>query len=213
MRPVRRALFAGYYRLGRSPLWMVCDARPVAWAMSTLCEMTLADVIEVLDALDRSRVPAWVAGGWGIDALLGRPMRRHVDLDLLLPSEGDASVDGAVDALLPLGFRPVIRRPASLLMPARVTVSDGEGRSVDLLPLDVRARPFCDGARDGTGPTVRAELGGRSLDCLCAALQLQLHEGVPPRRSVRLDVAALRGYTAAMAGARSSEQPSVGGAP
>src|SRR5204863_4898739 len=60
----RRALFAPYYRLGRSSLAIVCDARPVAWAMSMLSEMTLADVVEVLDALERSQVRAWVAGGW-----------------------------------------------------------------------------------------------------------------------------------------------------
>jgi len=213
VKPVRRVLFAGYYRLGRSSFAIVCDARPVAWAMGTLSEMTLADVVEVLDALEQRGVQYWLAGGWGIDALLGRPMRRHVDLALLLPCHGTVSADPAVDALRPLGFRPVMSRPASLLMPGRVIVADGTGRAIDLLPLDVRRRPFSDHAREGTGPTVRAVLDGRTVDCLCAPLQLELHEGTPLRRSVRVDIAALWGYAAAMTSTHAPSEQSVRRAP
>jgi lincosamide nucleotidyltransferase A/C/D/E len=40
------------------------------------------DVIQVLDALDAAGVRHWVAGGWGIAALVGRQTRQHRDLDL-----------------------------------------------------------------------------------------------------------------------------------
>jgi hypothetical protein len=104
-------------------------------------------------------------------------------------------------------------RPASLLMPGRVTVADGTGRAIDLLPLDVRRRPFADHARNGTGPTVRAVLDGRAVDCLCAPLQLELHEGTPRRRSVRVDIAALWGYAAAMTSTHASSDTPMHRAP
>ncbi|MDH4308687.1 MAG: amino acid transporter [Acidimicrobiia bacterium] len=44
--------------------------------------MESAAVLSVLDLLDE----AWVDGGWGVDALVGRQTRRHLDLDLALPT-------------------------------------------------------------------------------------------------------------------------------
>jgi hypothetical protein len=44
--------------------------------------MHAAEVIEVLDGLDRAGVRHWVGGGWGVVALTGRQTRAHRDLDL-----------------------------------------------------------------------------------------------------------------------------------
>ena len=40
---------------------------------------TMEDVLRVLDALDRAAVPAWLGGGWGVDALVDDETRRHSD--------------------------------------------------------------------------------------------------------------------------------------
>jgi lincosamide nucleotidyltransferase A/C/D/E len=40
------------------------------------------DVIDVLDALEAESVHHWVAGGWGVDILVGSQTRAHRDLDL-----------------------------------------------------------------------------------------------------------------------------------
>jgi lincosamide nucleotidyltransferase A/C/D/E len=45
---------------------------------------------EVLKAFDDVDVDAWVDGGWGVDALVGRETRPHKDLDLVV-SDAEAS--------------------------------------------------------------------------------------------------------------------------
>ncbi len=40
------------------------------------------DVVDVLDRLAAARIDAAVAGGWAVDALVGRVTREHGDLDL-----------------------------------------------------------------------------------------------------------------------------------
>ena len=63
--------------------------------------MTAGAVAEVLDALDASGVQATVAGGWAIDALVGRQRRPHDDLDLVV---FEASLDELRVTVRPLGF-------------------------------------------------------------------------------------------------------------
>src|SRR6266700_6998743 len=47
--------------------------------------MTAADVLEIVDLLERVGVEPWVNSGWGVDALLGEQTRPHEDLDLPPP--------------------------------------------------------------------------------------------------------------------------------
>src|SRR5215831_8939705 len=77
-------------------------------------------VLAVLDVVP----DAVVDGGWGIDALVGRPTRAHDDLDLVIPADRE---DAAVDALASLGFAELTDE-----RPARLVVSRADGRSVDL---------------------------------------------------------------------------------
>jgi lincosamide nucleotidyltransferase A/C/D/E len=46
--------------------------------------MTSSAVLELLALLSRAGIETWLDGGWGVDALLGRPTRAHHDLDLLV---------------------------------------------------------------------------------------------------------------------------------
>jgi len=41
-------------------------------------------VVELLRLLDKAAIPAWLDGGWGVDALLNTQTRPHKDLDLIL---------------------------------------------------------------------------------------------------------------------------------
>ena len=47
-------------------------------------EMTAADVLAVVDAVQEAGVHFWIAGGWGVDVLAGAQARRHDDLDVVL---------------------------------------------------------------------------------------------------------------------------------
>jgi lincosamide nucleotidyltransferase A/C/D/E len=46
--------------------------------------MDLGEVLGVLADLAEAGCAVWVAGGWGVDALIGRQTRLHRDLDLSL---------------------------------------------------------------------------------------------------------------------------------
>ena len=47
-------------------------------------EMTANDVVALLRLLETNGIDAYVDGGWGVDALLGRHTRRHGDLDIAI---------------------------------------------------------------------------------------------------------------------------------
>lgn len=144
--------------------------------------MTAADVLEVLDALEAAVVGAWIDGGWGVDALLGRQTRAHVDLDLALDRE---RLPGAREALEGLGFHHAADAQPGL--PARFVMVDSRGRQVDLHPL--RFDDVGDGwqqlgvAGDRWGRYPAADLrstgsiGGREVRCLSPELQVRFHLG------------------------------------
>ena len=139
-------------------------------------------VLSVLDVVP----DAVVDGGWGIDALVGRPTRAHDDLDLVIPAD---RADAAVDALASLGFAELTDE-----RPARLVVSRADGRSVDLhlvertssgttqmLPGGRRFTYFLD--------ETRGTIDGRSVRCLSPEMQLLTHAGYEPEDDDRSDVA------------------------
>ena len=142
--------------------------------------MRASDVVEVLDQLRGAGAAHIVAGGWGIDALLGAETRTHRDVDLLI----DASDLGRAQlALAAISFFPDDSREPEL--PAFLMLRDARGRHVDLHLLvfddagngrqhfsDRRSLDFPAGGLDGSG-----SIGGRSVACLSPALQLRHHVG------------------------------------
>jgi lincosamide nucleotidyltransferase A/C/D/E len=140
--------------------------------------MALGDALEILGALSSAGVRWWLAGGWGIDALLGGQTRRHKDLDLIVE---DADVPVALQALREHGFRPVPesipgaeRHVEGSLMPHRELVQDAAARTVDLHPLDTRAWAEQIGIEQ---PFASGRLGGRQVGCLSATAQRAAHQG------------------------------------
>jgi lincosamide nucleotidyltransferase A/C/D/E len=124
-------------------------------------EFGLDDVREVLDALDRAGVTAWLGGGWGVDALVGSQTRRHADLDLVVDT-GD--LDELVGVLSGLGFRRVAVRPepAGFLLDHQL-VRDPGGRLIDLHVVDARDWP----PGNASGPAFTSgSLHGRAVRCL-----------------------------------------------
>jgi len=148
------------------------------------------DVVEILDRLETAGVAASVAGGWAVDALLGRLTREHGDLDLAVDAD---DIDRAIDALETLHLRIEVDE-----RPARLALSDGR-RAVDLHPV----RWDADGAgRQSTGSggdfvyppgstDARGRIGGREVRCLAPELLLTFHLGYEPRDIDRRDMAAL----------------------
>ena len=181
------------------------ESSPIRFVLGPLRDrlrgaMKLEDVFQVMGALEAGGVPFAVAGGWGVDALVGRQTRSHDDLDIVI-DDYKANLGRALDALAPLGFRLTGSYERRAWMPMNAVLEDGAGRDVDLdsVNWEVLAREFGPPGADGASRRqfehrVFAEgtLGGRRIPCLSADVQLLYHTefDLTPRR--RHDVTLLR---------------------
>ncbi len=157
----------------------------------TLVSTTDKDVAELLTILDELGATVVVAGGWGIDALLGHPSRAHRDLDLLIDEE---YVTPLVDDLTARGWLV-----AADLRPIRIELSDATGSQfVDLHP----ARTDGAGGWRQSGPDdetyhyaadalVTGHIAGREVTCLAPGKQIELHQGYAPRPVDHHDLSVL----------------------
>ena len=156
--------------------------------------MDLGEVLGVLADLTEAGSSVWVAGGWGVDALVGRQTRLHRDLDLALDARHETV---ALRTLERRGYRV-----ETDWRPVRVElVAEGRGR-VDVHPV----------VFDATGHGRQADLGGGHFDypseafdqgalggvrvpCLSRDQQLLFHTGYEPRAIDLLDLALLERLT------------------
>lgn len=173
--------------------------------------MDIGEVLGVLADLTEAGCSVWVAGGWGVDALVGRQTRLHRDLDLALDARDETAALGALERRsyrVETDWRPV-----------RVELV-GEGRGwVDVHPVGF----------DGTGHGRQADLGGGQFDyppgafgqgtlggvhipCLSRDQQLLFHTGYEPRTIDLLDLALLQRLTSSSA-ASDVELPLTGELP
>ena len=136
----------------------------VRWhsAMDVAC--TLADVLHILDVLERAGAPAWLGGGWGVDALVGHQTRRHSDLDLIIRAEDLERIFGVLqeEGFGGRGGGGVPPQPGEFLV-ARHVVQDSAGHTVDLHLVDGLKGPS--GDPDSELFTL-GRLHGRPVGCL-----------------------------------------------
>jgi RimJ/RimL family protein N-acetyltransferase len=156
--------------------------------------MQVTDVRGVMDVLSQWNLHGWIGGGWGIDALIGAQTRHHADLDLAIRAEQESLV---LTAFQERGYRLVLDH-----RPGRIVVADRDGHEIDLHPVVFDA--IGDGVQTGMHGEVfhypRSGLtygliGGQSVPCLSASLQLQFHSGYPLREFERRDLENLRAAT------------------
>jgi lincosamide nucleotidyltransferase A/C/D/E len=146
-------------------------------------------VLHVLDQIAGDGVTAWVDGGWGVDALLGRQTREHEDLDLVLDREG---VDRVRDLLVHDGFQ-IVRD----WLPTAMAFAHPDGRAVDVHPIEVSADGGGDQIqRDGRtrwhyGAPVTGCIAGRVVRCCSLETQIASHLGYEPDDQDRADMGAL----------------------
>ncbi|HKH12936.1 MAG TPA: hypothetical protein VKA73_17475 [Rubrobacter sp.] len=153
--------------------------------------MRARDALEIVDRLSAAGVQAWLDGGWGVDALIGRQTRDHDDLDVVIPLDES---DGVRRTLTSLGFELAEDDP-TLCFVAR----DAGDRRVD-----VHTAAFDDGGgalqrqEDGTFWRYPAEsfsgigrVGGREVACLSAEAQVLCHCNYEPDETDRRDMKLL----------------------
>jgi lincosamide nucleotidyltransferase A/C/D/E len=86
--------------------------------------MTAEDVIGLYRLLDAAGIDAWVDGGWCVDALVGRQLRDHDDLDLAVDGRHDAEFRRMATAA---GFDV-----ARVEGPFNLVWADADGRRLDI---------------------------------------------------------------------------------
>jgi lincosamide nucleotidyltransferase A/C/D/E len=162
--------------------------------------MAAEQVLEILEVLDTLGVEYWLAGGWGVDAVVGSQTRSHDDLDIILE---DFSVCAPVvsAALKEMGFRVVERSHRETWMPDQWLLKDEGTRRVDLVSLDwdrLTAGLKAEGAlvsqtAEGvTGVTfTEGRIGSRVVPCLSALAQRLFRSDFEHRSIDRLDLAQL----------------------
>lgn len=148
-------------------------------------------MVTLMDRLAGAGLRAWIGGGWGVDALVGRATRPHGDLDLAVDSD---RLDAVLALLAADGFAVV-----EDWLPVRVEVAHADGRRVDVHP--VRFAPDGSAVQPGLAGTwfhyaadawATGEIGGRTVDCLSAAQQLRFRQGYAWRPVDHHDAALLR---------------------
>jgi lincosamide nucleotidyltransferase A/C/D/E len=146
-------------------------------------------VLGIVDAMHAAGLRCWVAGGWGVDALVGRPTRTHRDLDLAVEHR---DMQQAAQVLLDLGYREWYRLVPDAPLLTQIVFTDHPvaGRAVDLHPLEFFGSP---GLTTG-------EMAGRQVPCLSLATQVVAR--TCKQRSERKDLVVLRELER-----RASDQP------
>ena len=181
---------AAYLGLERSPLAFLLRLPGVPWLKSRVTHIPESRVVAVMDAFAAAGVSSWVAGGWGIDALIGHQTRRHYDLDLVVSDTPD-NIERTGQVLSRAGFRPRVRElNPGLAMPVRHLWQDDNGHSVEVMPVTLGKPPFTDGELLFT----EGVIGGRLVPCLSARLQVTLHKGYAARVVDLTDMAALSAH-------------------
>lgn len=88
--------------------------------------MDAARALDVLEHLQASGIPAWLDGGWAVDALLGEQTREHDDLDLVTRLEDSARIE---NVLAERGYVTGYGGP-----PRSFELVDSAGHQVDVHP-------------------------------------------------------------------------------
>ena len=152
--------------------------------------MNAETVVAILDALDRASIEAWVDGGWGVDALLGRRTRAHDDLDLVVGLDRVASI---VQVLGSRGFRLAEDR-----LPVRFVLAHEQLGHVDFHTVTFDAdggglQPQPGGGTFRYPPEgfVSGRIEGRPVPCISGPVQMLCHLGYEPKQKDVDDLLAL----------------------
>jgi len=93
------------------------------------------EFLRVIEAVKSAGLTFWVAGGWGLDVLVGCETRRHGDIDIVLNSYVDDL--GAFDALArSLGYRHLMTRGGTAWFPDAAVYENERGLQFEALGID-----------------------------------------------------------------------------
>jgi lincosamide nucleotidyltransferase A/C/D/E len=164
--------------------------------------MSAEQAVAIYELLDARGVRSWVMGGWGVDALLGRPTRTHKDLDLLVHRAGRARYG---EIMRSTGFDRKLEwsenRPIEIdgvMYDSAFVDAHQDGREVDVHVIDVDEAGEVVQFHSGPWPlpadalSGRGMLAGREVRCVSPGAQLAMHSSYDLPDSHREDVLLLQ---------------------
>jgi lincosamide nucleotidyltransferase A/C/D/E len=136
---IRRLLFAGLKSLrslsrvplvgpGLDPLLARVDRH-------NRLNFELTELLRLCAALSDEHLPYWVAGGWGLDALVGCQTRRHRDLDLVVHPFRE-NLPKVAALLTSLGYERKTPLGGTLWFPDAEVYVDDRGHDVQVLNIN-----------------------------------------------------------------------------
>jgi lincosamide nucleotidyltransferase A/C/D/E len=150
-------------------------------------EITQPDAIELLDRFESAGLEVYVDGGWGVDALLRRQTRRHLDLDIALPA-AEASFLRAL--LTEMSFEQIHTNDT---WEHNWVMQDPNQRRVDIhtYVLDESGRNCGGLAYEGRHLTGYGTIGDRAVRCISVDAMIEFHLGYEQDEDDFADVLAL----------------------
>jgi 2'-5' RNA ligase len=149
--------------------------------------------------LDKGDLTYWIAGGWGVDALVGSETKRHGDLDIVLDSF-DENITTVDQIVVRFGYKRQAPLGGTIWFPKDAVYEDGRGHRIEVLGIDwQRIEDAANANRSETdaktsigkkpsSPSVLARftttgrLGEKTLPVLSQDAQRILHTGYQRRR-------------------------------
>ena len=149
--------------------------------------MRLDDVVEIVGGLEAAGVAVWVDGGWCVDALIGRALREHGDLDIAVRHSDEAALR---DWLTAHGFAD---RPSPDKSAWNYVLGDGAGRLIDIhvFEFDSDGKHIYGIAYPRASLSGRATLGGLAIRCVAPEWMFRFKTGYDPAPKDLIDVHAL----------------------
>lgn len=150
-------------------------------------EVTERDAVELLDLIESVGIEVYVDGGWGVDALLGRQTRPHLDLDIALPYR---DVPLLRRLLIIAGF---VQIPTADAWEHNFVVHDEKLRRIDVhsYVLDDHGNNVGGVEYNGAHRTGTGSIAGRLVRCIPVDTMIEFHLGYELDENDFADVRAL----------------------
>lgn len=149
-------------------------------------KMTVRDVTEIVGGLAADGIAVWVDGGWCVDALVGRELREHGDLDLAVSRSDEKALR---DWFASRGYE---HRPGVNESAWNFVLGDAHGRDIDVHVFEFDEQEVVYGIKypaeslKGCG-----SLGGLEVRCIAPEWMFRFKTAYDPAPKDLLDVRAL----------------------
>lgn len=138
---------------------------------NSLPEMTLQDVIEIVQLFNQHGIEFYVDGGWGVDALLGEQTRPHADLDIAIQHKDSLQVRALLEAR---GYSEVHRDDSSDF---NFVLSDDQGHQIDIhtYTFDTKGNHIYGTAYPLESLSGKGSLDGHLVKCISPEWVVKFH--------------------------------------